>query len=85
MARPVPYPLLARLLLELKLLQRLRAARLELLLLEGGPLVGDPRVLLDILPLARLALLLGLLLAFLHHLAAAAGRRCFVRGRKGRD
>jgi len=81
MARPVPYPLLARLLLELKLLQRLRAARLELLLLEGGPLVGDPRVLLDILPLARLALLL----AFLHHLAAAAGRRCFVRGRKGRD
>ena len=63
MARPVPYPLLARLLLELELLQRLRAARLEgleLLLLEG-PLVGDPGVLLDLLPLARPALLLGLL------------------------
>jgi hypothetical protein len=57
------YPLLARLLLELELLERLRASgleRLELLLLEG-PLVGDPGVLLDLLPLAGLALLLGLL------------------------
>ena len=57
------YPLLARLLLELELLERLRAPgleRLELLLLEG-PLVGDPGVLLDLLPLACPALLLGLL------------------------
>ena len=58
------YPLLARLLLELELLERLRAPgleRLELLLLEG-PLVGDPGVLLDLLPLAAgFALLLGLL------------------------
>ena len=57
------YPLLARLLLELELLERLRAPgleRLELLLLEG-PLVGDPGVLLDLFPLASLAFLLGLL------------------------
>jgi hypothetical protein len=57
------YPLLARLLLELELLERLRASgleRLELLLLEG-PLVGDPGVLLDLPPLAGLARLLGLL------------------------
>ena len=57
------YPLLASLLLELELLERLRASgleRLEFLLLEG-PLVGDPGVLLDLFPLASLAFLLGLL------------------------
>jgi hypothetical protein len=56
-------PLLARLLLGLELLQGLRAThleRLELLLLER-PLVGDSWVLLDLLPAARPALLIGLL------------------------
>lgn len=64
------YPLLARLLLELELLERLRAARLEsleLLLLEG-PLIGDPRVLLDTLLVVLLGLL-ALLAVVLFHLA----------------